>query len=46
VTQNLKKILSLERGNAFGIFYLFPLIGPLFGPTFGGYITQYLGWRW
>ncbi|CAB5187800.1 unnamed protein product [Rhizophagus irregularis] len=35
-----------ERGNAFGIFYLFPLIGPLFGPTFGGYITQYLGWRW
>ncbi|RIA87269.1 major facilitator superfamily domain-containing protein, partial [Glomus cerebriforme] len=38
--------ISEERGNAFGIFYLFPLVGPLFGPIFGGYITQYLGWRW
>ncbi|GBC06045.1 hypothetical protein RclHR1_06590005 [Rhizophagus clarus] len=37
---------SLERGRAYGIFYLGPLIGPVIGPVIGGYVTDYLGWRW
>ncbi|RGB36734.1 major facilitator superfamily domain-containing protein, partial [Rhizophagus diaphanus] len=37
---------SLERGQAFGIFYLGPLVGPVMGPVIGGYVTDNLGWRW
>ncbi|CAG8520621.1 14263_t:CDS:2 [Rhizophagus irregularis] len=37
---------SLERGRAYGIFYLGPLVGPVIGPVIGGYVTDYLGWRW
>ncbi|CAI2167169.1 4383_t:CDS:2 [Funneliformis geosporum] len=35
-----------QLGNAFGFFYLFPIIGPLMGPVIGGYVTEYFGWRW
>ncbi|CAB4415028.1 unnamed protein product [Rhizophagus irregularis] len=37
---------SFERGQAYGIFYLGPLVGSVIGPSIGGYITDYLGWRW
>ncbi|EXX54125.1 uncharacterized protein OCT59_007162 [Rhizophagus irregularis] len=37
---------SFERGQAYGIFYLGPLVGPVIGPVIGGYVTDYLGWRW
>ncbi|CAB5381456.1 unnamed protein product [Rhizophagus irregularis] len=37
---------SFERGQAYGIFYLGPLVGSVIGPLIGGYITDYLGWRW
>ncbi|CAG8493314.1 8231_t:CDS:2 [Ambispora leptoticha] len=35
-----------ERGTAYGIFFVGPLIGPLIGPVIGGYLDEYLGWRW
>ena len=34
-----------ERGNAMGIFYLGPLMGPLLAPIVGGALAQALGWR-
>lgn len=34
-----------ERGRAFGIFYLGPLLGPLLAPIVGGALAQKLGWR-
>ncbi|CAI2163430.1 3494_t:CDS:2 [Funneliformis geosporum] len=37
---------TIKLGNAFGFFYLFPIIGPLMGPVIGGYVTEYFGWRW
>ncbi|CAG8678427.1 9867_t:CDS:2, partial [Scutellospora calospora] len=36
----------IERGNAYGIFYLAYWIGPFLGPMCGGYLTEFLGWRW
>jgi MFS family permease len=38
--------IFLERGQAYGIFYIGPLVGPAIGPVIGGYVTDYLGWRW
>ncbi|KAI7908200.1 major facilitator superfamily domain-containing protein [Cokeromyces recurvatus] len=34
-----------NRGRAYGIFYIGPLLGPVIGPTIGGILCQYLGWR-
>jgi MFS family permease len=43
----LKRLCNfLERGRAYGIFYVGPLVGPVLGPEIGGYVTDYLGWRW
>ncbi|KAF9158961.1 hypothetical protein DFQ26_007045 [Actinomortierella ambigua] len=36
---------SGERGTAFGLFYLGPLIGPMIGPTIGGLLSNAYGWR-
>ncbi|CAG8518702.1 7102_t:CDS:10 [Ambispora gerdemannii] len=35
-----------ERGTAYGLFFIGPLLGPLIGPLIGGYINEYLNWRW
>ncbi|CAI2189299.1 367_t:CDS:2, partial [Funneliformis geosporum] len=35
-----------ERGRAYGIFYVGPLIGPVIGPVIGGYLAETFGWRW
>ncbi|KAI9298971.1 MFS general substrate transporter [Neoconidiobolus thromboides FSU 785] len=34
-----------QRGTAFGLFFVGPLIGPIIGPIIGGFLAQYLGWR-
>ncbi|KAI9006467.1 major facilitator superfamily domain-containing protein [Hyaloraphidium curvatum] len=34
-----------ERGRAFGLFYLGPLIGPVIAPLIGGSITSSIGWH-
>lgn len=34
-----------ERGQAMGIFYLGPLMGPLFAPIIGGVLAERFGWR-
>ena len=34
-----------ERGQAMGIFYLGPLMGPLFAPIIGGALAEKWGWR-
>ena len=34
-----------ERGNAMGVFYLGPLMGPLLAPIIGGALSQRFGWR-
>lgn len=34
-----------ERGQAMGIFYLGPLMGPLFAPIIGGVLAEKWGWR-
>ncbi|KAI9483228.1 MAG: major facilitator superfamily domain-containing protein [Benjaminiella poitrasii] len=34
-----------NRGRAYGIFYIGPLLGPVIGPTIGGFLCQFLGWR-
>ncbi|KAL1927933.1 hypothetical protein VTP01DRAFT_3338 [Rhizomucor pusillus] len=34
-----------DRGNAYGFFYIGPLVGPVIGPTLGGFLCQYLGWQ-
>lgn len=34
-----------ERGQAMGIFYLGPLMGPLFAPIVGGALAEKWGWR-
>lgn len=36
---------SRERGQAMGIFYLGPLMGPLIAPIIGGAMAQKWGWR-
>ncbi|KAI1315665.1 hypothetical protein EDD11_000558 [Mortierella claussenii] len=36
---------SGERGSAFGLFYLGPLIAPMIGPIIGGVIADRAGWR-
>ncbi|KAG0234838.1 hypothetical protein BGW42_006115 [Actinomortierella wolfii] len=34
-----------ERGTAFGIFYLGPLLSPIVGPLVGGVLAEVAGWR-
>ncbi|KAF9974520.1 hypothetical protein BGZ73_002078 [Actinomortierella ambigua] len=34
-----------ERGTAFGLFYLGPLVGPVAGPLLGGALAEAYGWR-
>ncbi|KAF9938596.1 hypothetical protein BGZ65_012581 [Modicella reniformis] len=36
---------SGERGSAFGMYYLGPLIAPMIGPMIGGVIADKAGWR-
>ncbi|KAF9105232.1 hypothetical protein BGX27_009717 [Mortierella sp. AM989] len=36
---------SGERGSAFGIYYLGPLIAPMVGPVIGGVLSDKAGWR-
>jgi len=36
---------SGERGTAFGLFYVGPLIAPMIGPIIGGVISDRVGWR-
>ncbi|KAG0318150.1 hypothetical protein BGZ99_005841 [Dissophora globulifera] len=36
---------SGERGSAFGLFYLGPLVAPMVGPIIGGVISNRVGWR-
>ncbi|KAF9431307.1 hypothetical protein BGZ94_000014 [Podila epigama] len=36
---------SGERGQAFGLFYLGPLIAPMVGPFLGGVLSDHAGWR-
>ncbi|KAF8948083.1 hypothetical protein BGZ46_005445 [Entomortierella lignicola] len=36
---------SGERGSAFGLFYLGPLIAPMIGPIIGGVLADRAGWR-
>ncbi|KAF9962591.1 hypothetical protein BGZ72_000011 [Mortierella alpina] len=36
---------SGERGSAFGLFYLGPLIAPMIGPIVGGVLSDRAGWR-
>ncbi|KAF9184113.1 hypothetical protein BGZ51_003551 [Haplosporangium sp. Z 767] len=36
---------SGERGKAFGLYYLGPLIAPMIGPIIGGVIADRAGWR-
>ncbi|KAG0343078.1 hypothetical protein BG004_005494 [Podila humilis] len=36
---------SGERGQAFGLFYLGPLIAPMVGPFLGGVLSDRAGWR-
>ncbi|KAL3424650.1 MFS multidrug resistance [Phlyctema vagabunda] len=36
---------SSERGQAMGVFYLGPLMGPLLAPIIGGGLAQAWGWR-
>ncbi|KAK3302733.1 major facilitator superfamily domain-containing protein [Chaetomium strumarium] len=35
-----------ERGFAFGIYTLGPLLGPTAGPIIGSFVSQSIGWRW
>ncbi|KAF9585223.1 hypothetical protein BGW38_003337 [Lunasporangiospora selenospora] len=37
---------SGERGAAFGIYYLGPLVAPVVGPIIGGVISDRAGWRY
>ncbi|KAL1922736.1 uncharacterized protein VTP21DRAFT_9112 [Calcarisporiella thermophila] len=34
-----------ERGFAFGLFYIGPLVGPIIGPVLGGFLGEYISWR-
>ncbi|KAL1921080.1 uncharacterized protein VTP21DRAFT_11715 [Calcarisporiella thermophila] len=34
-----------ERGTAFGMYYIGPLLGPIIGPVIGGVLTAKLSWR-
>ncbi|ORX90394.1 MFS general substrate transporter [Basidiobolus meristosporus CBS 931.73] len=34
-----------ERGTAFGLYYLGPLLGPVLGPVIGGILGDRAGWR-
>lgn len=34
-----------DRGKAYGIFYIGPLLGPIIGPTVGGVLCEVFGWR-
>ncbi|KAF9200556.1 hypothetical protein BGZ49_009199, partial [Haplosporangium sp. Z 27] len=36
---------SGERGSAFGLFYLGPLVAPMIGPIIGGVLADRAGWR-
>lgn len=36
---------TANRGKAYGIFYVGPLLGHVIGPTIGGVLCQYLGWQ-
>ncbi|KAF9574318.1 hypothetical protein EC968_006825 [Mortierella alpina] len=36
---------SGERGSAFGLFYLGPLVAPMIGPIIGGVLSDRAGWR-
>ncbi|KAK5801935.1 major facilitator superfamily domain-containing protein [Linnemannia elongata] len=36
---------SSERGSAFGLYYLGPLVAPMIGPIIGGVISDRIGWR-
>ncbi|KAI7815774.1 major facilitator superfamily domain-containing protein [Gamsiella multidivaricata] len=36
---------SGERGSAFGLFYLGPLVAPMIGPIIGGVLADKAGWR-
>ncbi|KAG0005851.1 hypothetical protein BGZ80_011467 [Entomortierella chlamydospora] len=36
---------SGERGSAFGLYYLGPLIAPMIGPILGGVLSDRAGWR-
>ncbi|KXS20588.1 MFS general substrate transporter [Gonapodya prolifera JEL478] len=35
-----------ERGRAYGLFFLGPILGPVISPPIGGAIAQALGWRY
>lgn len=37
---------SSERGSAFGLYYLGPLVAPMIGPIIGGVISDRVGWRY
>lgn len=37
---------SSERGTAFGLYYLGPLVAPMIGPIIGGVISDRVGWRY
>ncbi|KAJ3335595.1 Dityrosine transporter 1 [Gonapodya sp. JEL0774] len=34
-----------ERGRAYGLFFLGPILGPVISPPIGGAVAQALGWR-
>ncbi|KAF9926478.1 hypothetical protein FBU30_003949 [Linnemannia zychae] len=36
---------SSERGTAFGLYYIGPLVAPMVGPIVGGVISDHAGWR-
>lgn len=38
-------VQSNNRGKAFGIFYIGPLLGQAIGPTIGGVLCEYYGWK-
>ncbi|KAJ5494819.1 major facilitator superfamily domain-containing protein [Penicillium fimorum] len=35
-----------ERGRAFGIWSLGPILGPSCAPVIGGFVAESIGWRW
>ncbi|CAJ0648815.1 12096_t:CDS:2 [Entrophospora sp. SA101] len=37
---------ALERGTAYGFFYMAYWIGQLLGPMIGSYFAEYASWRW
>ncbi|KAI9662171.1 MAG: hypothetical protein M1831_002867 [Alyxoria varia] len=37
---------SEQRGKAYAIYALMPMLGPAVGPIAGGFIAKYTSWRW